>query len=103
MAACGSLRFCERFSGGHCQTPALGSFILLFGEPFGCTVRMRAVLKIGWFIPHLGRNLWLTCDAARLTAADGAEKRYKAKAGQITLGMRIASVLQNRTLLLDSP
>jgi len=53
--------------------------------------------------PTPGRNLWLTYDAARLTAADGAEKRYKAKARQITLGMRIAAVLQNRTLLLDSP
>src|SRR5271156_6543943 len=50
-----------------------------------------------------GRNLWLTYDAARLTAVDGAEKRYKAKARQITLRIRIASVLQNRTLLLDSP
>jgi YD repeat-containing protein len=37
-----------------------------------------------------GRNLWLTYDDdARLTAADGSEKRYKAKARQIALGIRM--------------
>jgi hypothetical protein len=34
-------------------------------------------------------NLWLAYDDARLTAADGAEKRFKAKARQIALGIRI--------------
>jgi hypothetical protein len=36
-----------------------------------------------------GRNLWLTYDNARLTAADGAEKRYKAKVRQVALGIRM--------------
>jgi hypothetical protein len=102
MAAYGSLCFCERLSGGSLSNSCTRSFRHPLWRALGCTVRMRAVLKIGCHSTP-GRNLWLTRDAARLTAADRAEKRFKAKARQTTLGIRIVSVLQNRTLPLGRP
>lgn len=89
MAAYGSVRPYECLSSGRSQSPAFGQLITPFCEALGRTVEMRVVLKIGWSIPHMEENPWLTYDDAQLTAADGSERRYKAKARQIALEIRM--------------